>query len=672
MKPFLCLLLPLLLYLQLASWALASNCPNDCSCSSPKSIFCYTRQATTMPSDVPASTKKLYVFKNGIETIEQEDFTGMESLEMLDLSQNKLKELPDRVFAPLSSLRNIDLSSNQITHISQESFAGLELLERLYLHTNAIKSIHPAAFDGLEQLLELKLYRNELTTVPALKMPHLLLLDLRFNKIPSPGPTDLQTPKLESLKLGGLGLSTLNQELLGSFNNLHELDISNNQLKVFPRVLWKAKGLVRLSLASNPVGPLKWEHFENLNELQELDISNLSLQSLPDNMTLLFPHMKKLTVAENPFNCLCTLAWFPNWLRNKQILLGRTEETRCHFPPRNAGKVLGRLGHHDFGCPARTTVSPAKTTTTLAPPLITTLHSTTHAIPPFKPSDEPSSETDSHPLPPVPASPSSSTDSDLNINCPSSICVNGGTCWLDHQGYFGCICPHGASGKYCENKEVLALPENVSTATVSGMSEIFATKVTSSSILLDLYRYIERRPYIRGVKLTYKNLSGSDKRPMQLNIPPFYAEYTMRGLLPNSTYFICASPLDEPSDVDSVCTEAQTLNQQYTSAHVEEPQLTTMLVPSLAILLLLVLVAVAVGVAWYMYRKKRTQLHLYCDPSQLELEGVKAGMDSGALPQKQPDIMSSQSAVQKDYLDYEMPLIQDCCSANNMNTVKPS
>lgn len=623
-----------------------------------------------MPSDVPVSTKNLYVFKNGIETLDQEDFIELENLEMLDLSQNKLKELPDRVFEPLTSLRNLDLSSNQITHISQESFAGLQLLERLYLHSNTIKSIHPAAFDDLEQLLELKLYRNELTTVPALRMPHLLLLDLRFNKIPSPGPSDLQTPKLESLKLGGLGLSTLNQELLGSFKNIHELDISNNQLKDFPPVLWEARGLVRLHLAGNPMGPLKWEHFQNLTELQDLDISNLSLQTLPDNMSMLFPHMKKLTVAENPFNCLCTLAWFPTWLRSKQILLGRTEETRCHFPPRNAGKVLERLGHHDFGCPARTTISPAKTTT-LPPPLITTLHSTMHAIPPLKPSNKPSSETDSHPFPPVPAVTSSSTYLDpVRSFCPSYICLNGGTCWQDHQGHFECTCPHGNSGKYCENKEDLALPENFSTATVSVMSEISAQTVTSSSILLDLYRYIQKHPDIRGVKLTYRNLSGSDKRPKQLNIPASYPDYTLRGLLPNSTYSICASPLDEPSDVNSACTEVQTLNQQHTIAQVDDPKLTTMLVP--AFLFLLVLVAVAVVGAWYMHRKKRAPLQLHCNPSQLELEGVKVGWDNRALPQKQPDIMFSQSVVQKDYLDYEMPLIQECCVANNMNTVKPS
>ncbi|XP_062874510.1 vasorin b [Trichomycterus rosablanca] len=668
MKPFLPLLLLLLLYSLLTSCALASKCPKDCSCSSPDSIICFARLGKTVPSKVPTSTKNLYVFQNGIEALKQDDFIGLENLEMLDLSQNKLTELPDRVFEPLSSLRNLDLSNNRITHISQESFAGLELLERLYLHSNTIKSIHPAAFDGLEQLLELKLQGNGLTTMPTLKMPHLLLLDLRFNKIPLPSPDGLRTPKLESLKLGGLGLRTLDDTLLSGFKNLHELDISNNQLNAFPPVLQEARGLVILSLAGNPMSPLNWKDFENFKELQELDISNLSLQNLPENMTQLFPHLKKLTVAENPFNCLCSLAWFPGWLRNQQIVLGRKEETRCHFPPRNAGKVLERLGHRDFGCPTRTVI-PVSTvkTTTLAPSLITTLHITTHGVQPVKPSEAFNAETDSYAQPPIPATPSSSPDLDMRRNgCPSNICLNGGTCRLNYQNHFECTCPQWTSGRYCENEEDLALFENVSTPKILWVGEINAQMVTSSSILLDLYRYIEMRPYIRGVKLTYSNLSGLDKRPKQLNIPASYPEYTLRGLLPNSTYFICASPLGEPSDVDSVCIEAQTSDQQVFSGRVEEPQLTTMLVPAVAILLLLVLVAVAVGVACFM-RRKKTHLELYCDPSQLELDGVKVGLDNGALPTKQPEVSSSTAAMQNGCLDYEAPLI-----ANNMSSLKPS
>lgn len=669
MKPFLPLL-PLLFLNLLPGCAWASDCPKHCTCSTPDSILCFQRRATTMPSEVPKPTKSLYVFLNGIEALYQEDFTGLENLEMLDLSQNKLTELPSRVFEPLSSLCNLDLSSNHITHISQDSFAGLEMLERLYLHKNTIQSIHPAAFDGLKQLLELKLQGNQLTAVPVLKMPSLLLLDLRFNRIPPPEPGDIQTPKLESLKLAGLGLISLNEELLSSLKNLHELDISNNQLNAFPVALREARGLVILSLAGNPMGPLQWEDIENLSELQELDISNLSLQTLPDSMTQLFPHLKKLTVAENPFNCLCTLAWFPRWLRNQEIHLGRTEETRCHFPPRNAGKVLERLIHHDFGCPTTTTITTTVKTTTPSPHLSTTAHSTAHVIPPLKPSDDSSIETDF--LPPVPASPSSSTDSNVRMSfCPSNICLNGGTCWLDHQGHLECTCPRGTSGRYCEYGENPPPFDDVPTATVTMMPEITAQIVTSSSILLDLHRYIEVRPHIRGVKLTYRNLSGLDKRPKHLNVPASYPEYTLRGLHPNSTYSVCASPLGEPSDVDSVCTEAQTSSQQNTSARVEDPKL-TMLVPALAILLLLLLVAVAVGVACYKHRKK-THLDLDCNPSQLELEGVKAGLDVGALPQKQQEISTSPCAAQNGGLDYEVPLMQDHCSANNnMNTLKPS
>ncbi|XP_051987308.1 vasorin b [Xyrauchen texanus] len=666
MKPFISHLL-LLLYQLLPSLVLTDTCPTDCTCTTIYSILCFSRRAPKMPSDVSTEAKSLYVFKNGIETLSQEDFDGLSNLEMLDLSQNKLTELPDRVFEPLSSLLNLDLSANQIVHISQESFAGLELLERLYLYNNFIESIHPAAFDGLELLIELKLQGNKLTTLPALKMPHLLLLDLRFNSIPTPGPKRLHTPKLESLKLGGLGLTRLDEDLLGSFKNLHELDISNNQLTTFPPVLREARGLVTLSLGGNPMGPLKWEDFEKLTELQELDISNLSLQGLSETLTQLFPLLKKLTVAENPFNCLCNLAWFPSWLRNKQIQLGRTEETRCHFPPLNAGKVLERLVHQDFGCPTTTTVTTRMVKTTVViPALATSLPSTTQAVLHAKPSEYASKETENDLPSPIP---STTIDPDLRATfCPPNICLNGGTCWFNHEGHLKCRCPPRTSGTYCENKDDPPSSVDLPTVLSTVAPEITAQIVTSSSILLDFHRYIEMRPHIRGVRLTYINLSGLDKRPKQLNVPASYPEYTLRGLQPNSTYSVCASPLGDYGNMDSVCTEAQTVIQQPspTGARLENPKLTTMLIPAVAILLLLVLIAIAVGVACYMHRKKsKGHLDHECDPSQLEL-------DNGSLPQKQ-EIISRPSTVQNGGLDYEVPLMQHHSTANsNLNSLKPS
>nr|XP_040046514.1 vasorin b [Gasterosteus aculeatus aculeatus] len=679
MKVFRTPLMPFLLFLILPDATWSSECPDDCYCTPPGSIFCFQRRSSTIPKGVAPSTESLYLFSNGIEGLTTEDFEGMEKLEMLDLSQNKLTELADRVFEPLTSLRNLDLSSNQITHISEDCFQGMELLERLYLSNNHIETIHPIAFIGLEHLLELKLQGNQLTSLPALSMPQLLLLDLRFNVLPILGPSDLQTPNLESLKLGGVGLISLNKELIRSLKNLHELDISGNKLESFPSALKETQGLIHLNMAGNPMGPLKVQDLQNIGELQELDISSLSLQGLPEEFSQLLPHLKKLTVAENPFNCLCTLAWFPRWLKAQSITLERTEETRCHFPPINAGKVLERLEHRDLGCPTTTTVTPSTVRTTTTPPVpVTTFLVITRDIPILRSGNKP--DKDDSPLPPALASPSSSSmdQGEEHPFCPPDTCLNGATCHLDQHGQVECTCPHGTSGMYCEvqNHHPPSPPEaEVPMATVSvDAPDISSHQATTTSILLDLHRYIEMRPYIRGIRLTYRNLSGPDRRPIQLNLPPKFPEYILRGLQPNSTYRVCASPLGAPSGTDSVCTEAHTVPESKRSPQIDDQRLTTTLVPAIAILLLLVLIAMAVGVVCYLRRKRANgQLDLECEPSQLELDGVKAGLDNGALPQKQPQLMIPEPAVQNGNLEYEVLLLQDhCTSNNNMTSHKPS
>lgn len=682
MKNFLTPLMPLLLLVSLTDGAVSSDGPKDCTWSTQDSILCFQRRASTVPKGVPSFTKNLYLFANGIEVLKSEDFDAMQSLEMLDLSQNKLTQLPERVFEHLTSLRNLDLSSNQITHISEECFQGMALLERLYLYSNKIESIHPAAFNGLEHLLELKLQSNELTSLPVLSMPKLLLLDLRFNSLPTLGPSHIQTPNLESLKLGGVGLTSLNKDLVGNLRNLHELDISENELKSFPAVLRETNGLINLNLADNTIGPLTAEDFWNLGELQELDISSLSLQGLPEELPQLLPHLRKLTIAENPFICHCTLAWFPKWLRSQSITLERTEETRCHFPLLNAGKVLERLGHRDFGCPTTTTVttSTVKPTTTTTIPAMT-LPSTTKATIVLKAGDNTTDKDDGSPLPPVPASPSSrSMDTDEEQHfCPSNTCLNGGTCRLDQQGQVVCVCAQGTYGLFCEilHDNPPSLPEvEVPMVTVAVYSPgISSHRATSTSVLLDLKQYIEMHPYIRGIRLTYRNLSGPDRRPNQLNLPASFPEYRLRGLKPNSTYTVCASPLGAPGGRDTVCTEAKTIPETLgPDAQFDDQKLSTMVVPAIAILLLLVLIAIAVGVVHYLRRKRaKGHLELDCEPSQLELDGVKGGLDDGALPQKQPQIMIPEPAVQNGNLEYEVLLLQDHCSSNNNSSShKPS
>ncbi|KTG06474.1 hypothetical protein cypCar_00026002 [Cyprinus carpio] len=527
-----------------------------------------------MPRGLPSSTKYLYVFQNNINTLQQQDFIELGKLGMLDLSQNALIEIPDGVFSPLSSLHNLDLSSNHITHISKDSFSGLVNLERLYLYSNQIQSIHPAAFEGLQNLLELKLQGNQISVLPALQLPRLLHLDLSYNSIPPIGPEDLQTPHLESLKIAGLRLTSLDEELLSSLVNLHVLDVSQNLLVEIQPTLKAMGGLRNLNLTGNPLGSLKQEDFQNLVNLLELDLSNLNLQGFPEGFFNLFPKLEKLTAAENPFNCLCPLAWFPVWLKDARVELLRMEETRCHFPPINSGEVLAKLEHKDFGCPTTTIelTSAGKSSTTSKPTNSTTPSSTTQAISPAQP---------------------------------------------------------------------------------------------------NLHHYIHTRTHIRGIRLTYRNLSGPDRRPMHLNVPPTYPEYTLRGLQPNTTYSVCASPLGEPVHVSvSACMEARTsgISPYSQEPSVDRTEPSSSLIPIMTAVAVVMVVAIIATVV-VIHRRRRSKAPADIDlheTSPLELEGMKTSPENGLTHPKQPDITPCPSIVQNS-LEYEPAELSICLSYENLN-----
>lgn len=668
-----------LLSLLLLPASLCGACPQHCSCHSINDIFCIQRRASTMPLNLPASTESLYVFQNGINFLQKQDFLGLNALRLLDLSQNELSVIPDGVFGSLTSLHNLDLSSNKIAHISKDSFNGLRNLERLYIHNNRIQSIHPAAFNGLEHLLELKLQGNQISVLPTLHFPRLLLLDLSFNSVSAPGPADLQTPHLESLKLAGLGLTTLDERLLRSLENLHDLDVSQNQLAGMPHALIFATGLTRLNLAANPLGPLQPSDFKYLVGLQELDLSNLNLQGFPVDFFLMFPKLHQLTAAQNPFNCVCSLSWFSNWMKNAKVTLGRIEETRCHFPLVNAGRMLSEMEHKDFGCPTTITelsdiLTSSSMNNTTDP---TTAPHTTINVPFFVPSEVLPVDQEEYISPEASDSPSDSGEHQEHM-CPPNICLNGGTCKFDQRGQVNCLCPLGTSGMYCENQDESQPPPlspRVAVVTVPSIKPdtISFHHVTSTSISLDLQRYIESRPNIRGIRLTYRNLSGPDRRPLQLNVPSSYPLYTLRGLQPNCSYLVCASPLNEPEEeAFSSCMDAHTAGvpQQPT---VNSPEPYSILVPILVAVAVVMAVAIVAAVVVVLRRKRAknpTDMDLG-EPTPFELEGVKIGLENGTSPQKQAEILSYPPASQNG-MDYDIPLIQEFPSNNNTDQRIPS
>ncbi|XP_062999413.1 vasorin [Elgaria multicarinata webbii] len=646
--------------LLLPAGILAQGCPAECQCSQPQTVFCISRRSPAVPQGLPRDTANLYMFENGIRSLSRDSFAGLPALQLLDLSQNLIPGLPRDVFQPLAGLRNLDLSSNQLHEVTNESFHGLRLLERLYLDRNRIQAIHPAAFDSLENLLELKLQDNRLQALPPLGLPTLLLLDLSRNRIGALEPATFHVHNLESLKVAGLGLRSLGEELLQSLRNLHELDVSDNLLARVPGALKQLRGLTKLSLAGNgQISQLHPEDFQELRDLQELDVSRLNLRGLPRDFLGSFPRLRAVTAAENPFNCVCQLSWFVSWVSSSKASLRRSDETRCHFPPKNAGRLLQHLEYADFGCPATTTTT-TTTSKATSPKLATATPSTGH-VPP-EPSTPDASPEDGSPTPtPFTAPEGPPSPPEGTHLCPPRTCLNEGVCQLDASNHVECACPQGFGGLYCETQVQATAPPPAATQAPAQPKQIAIKHVGGTSLKVDLQNYIQSKTQLKGIRLTYWNLSGPDKRPVTLSLPASLPEYTVRALKPNSSYHLCVGPLGDQAHEQDLCVEAQTLHlthQQHAPVtQRKDANLALVVVPAMASVLLLV-AAMAAG-SYYVRRKRRQKAQSVSGAGSsgpLELEGVKAGLEKAEPAGHGPKTAATTAAATG--LECEVPLMQ--------------
>ncbi|XP_039216491.1 vasorin [Crotalus tigris] len=629
--------------------SLAQSCPADCQCNQPQTVFCIARRSPAVPQGLPLDTAHLYMFESGLRLLNEDSFAGLPALRLLDLSQNLIASLPRNVFQPLPGLHNLDLSSNQLQEVTNESFHGLRLLERLYLDCNQLQIIHPAAFDSLENLLELKLQDNQLQTVPPLNLPTLLLLDISRNKITALETGTFHVRSLESLKMAGLGLGSVDEELLQNLRNLHELDVSDNLLARVPGVLSQLPGLTKLSLAGNGlISQLRAEDFQQLQQLQELDISNLSLNSLPWDFFASFPRLRAVTAAENPFNCLCHMSWIVSWVRLGKASLRRPEETRCHFPPKNAGRLLRQMEYADFGCP--TTTTSTSTLRATSPKLTSPLPSSRPLLPEASPAGPTSS--DGGLTPSASLTPEGQPSPEAQL-CPPHTCLNGGLCQPGPNHHPECLCPLGFTGLYCEvvREQVTSPPEPTQA------KQIAIKHVGSTSVKVGLQNYIRSKTQLKGIRLTYWSLSGPDKRPITLSLPAALPEYTVRALKPNSSYHICVGALGDKTAQEELCVEAHTLHpshQQHAPvAQSKGPDLPIVVAPSVAAVLLLLGLAAAGS---YYVRQHRRQRKAHAAPGApgsgpLELEGVAMCGEKGELVTQNPRTVAPLS------LECEVPLM---------------
>ena len=140
---------------------------------------------------------------------------------ILDISRNKLQDLPGNVFYGLQYLRSLDLAENELVTLPDDVFDGLWYLRSLRLEGNRLRSLDDRPFYSLIRLEELNLEQNQLT-------------DLDEDVF-----DDDNKRSLLDLKLGGNRLTTLPVGLFNGFRKLRNLQLQSNQLVRLPPKLFQ-------------------------------------------------------------------------------------------------------------------------------------------------------------------------------------------------------------------------------------------------------------------------------------------------------------------------------------------------------------------------------------------------------------------------------------------------
>lgn len=234
-------------------------------------------------------------------------FNGSQSLELLTMSSNLLREVPRNL---PSSLHRLHLKNNKLKGIPAGAFENLSNLRELHLQDNQLnsKDLAQTAFSELTNLEYLDLSNNNLSVVPSGLPKTLLLLHLEKNSIQSIPADSLSLLRhLEYLLIHNnkLRSRSIHPNAFQGLKKLHTLHMYNNLLERVPRGMpRRAKTLMllhnsiseigrndlaflhtltELNLSYNRLssGRLHSEAFRKLRSLETLDLSGNSLHLFP-------------------------------------------------------------------------------------------------------------------------------------------------------------------------------------------------------------------------------------------------------------------------------------------------------------------------------------------------------------------------------------------------------
>lgn len=235
---------------------------------------------------------------NGLELIEDDALGRLDSLSVLYLIENRMKQIPRSLSEKLKVLH---LERNEIEKINTKDLQGLTSLEVLLLNDNKISQIEAEAFNQLGALVTLDLSTNPIKVLGAGCLS---------------GPMTLQV-----LRLSNIGVIAPAREVsfpLSATEHLITLDLA------------RSPGLARQLLVDTAA-------LAASRELQELDLSYTKLDYIRPDLLHYLPQLRIFHMEGNNINC-SQLHWLAAWIRRQDE--PEYKKITCASPPEMWGMAL--------------------------------------------------------------------------------------------------------------------------------------------------------------------------------------------------------------------------------------------------------------------------------------------------------------------------------------------
>jgi len=253
---------------------------------------------------------------NRLDTLEGINLTNLTSLQIINLSNNRLNAIPAGSLS-LPNLHILLLSSNSLKSISGRSLDQLPVLSTLSLNNNKLKKIPEGLFSNSSSIQDLNLSKNLLHSFPeqVSLLPSLRTLDVGGNRIRDLTPNKpWSIPSLYGLRLAENALTTLSQDF---FSRVPEVEV--------------------LNLGSNNINTIQQDAFIDLGKLSAL---RLDQNQIPDINGLLTAQSKLryLNVSSNQLHWF-DYAFIPKNLEWLDIHGNSVEEIGNYYKLREGFKL---------------------------------------------------------------------------------------------------------------------------------------------------------------------------------------------------------------------------------------------------------------------------------------------------------------------------------------------